>query len=62
MALGSAVGTVGALVPAVTLLVYDSVFTVHQTQMAPVVRLGQPVQSVTQPGRDERARPRRMFP
>ena len=32
MALGSAVGTVGALVPAVTLLVYDSVFKVHQTQ------------------------------
>ena len=50
MALGSAVGTVGAFVLAVMLLVYGSIFTVHQTQMALVVRLGQPVQTVTEPG------------
>jgi membrane protease subunit HflC len=50
MAFSSAGGIVGALVLAAAALVYDGLFTVHQTQMALVVRLGQPVQTVTQPG------------
>lgn len=50
MAVGSAVGTVGAFVLTVMTIAYGAIFTVHQTQMALVVRLGQPVQTVRQPG------------
>jgi modulator of FtsH protease HflC len=50
MALGSAGRIVGALVLAATTLAYEGIFTVHQTQMALVVRLGQPVQTMTHPG------------
>jgi len=50
MAFSSAGGIVCVLVLAVAALVYEGTFTVHQTQMALVVRLGQPVQTVTQSG------------
>jgi modulator of FtsH protease HflC len=50
MAFSSAGGIVCALVLAVAALVYDGIFTVHQTQLALVVRLGQSVQTVTQSG------------
>src|ERR1041385_8959054 len=44
------IGVVTFLVLAATLLAYDAMFTVYQTQMALVVRLGQPVQTVRQSG------------
>lgn len=50
MTAGRVSGIVTALVLAAAFLVYDATFTVYQTQMALVVRLGQPVQTVTEPG------------
>jgi membrane protease subunit HflC len=50
MKVGRVSGIVTALAVAATFLVYDAVFTVYQTQMALVVRLGRPVQIVTESG------------
>lgn len=50
MKVGRVSGIVTALVLAATFLVYDAVFTVYQTHMALVVRLGRPVQIVTESG------------
>ena len=50
MRIGIAGGIVLVLVLAAVVLGYSSVFTVYQTQQALVVRLGQPVRVVTEPG------------
>ena len=50
MRLGIAGGVVLVLFFAATILGYSSLFTVYQTQQALVVRLGQPVGVVTEPG------------
>ncbi len=43
-------GVVVVLVAAVLLVAYSSLFTVYQTQQALVVRLGQPVRVINEPG------------
>ena len=43
-------GIVAALIIVALIIAYGSVFTVYQTRQALVVRLGQPVRVVTQPG------------
>jgi membrane protease subunit HflC len=43
-------GVVAALVVVLLILAYGSLFTVYQTRQALVVRLGQPVRVVTEPG------------
>jgi modulator of FtsH protease HflC len=50
MRIGIAGGIVLVLVLAALVLGYSSMFTVYQTQQALVVRLGQPVRVVTEPG------------
>jgi modulator of FtsH protease HflC len=50
MRIGIAGGIVLVLVLAAVVLGYSSMFTVYQTQQALVVRLGQPVRVVTEPG------------
>src|SRR5712692_8102969 len=50
MKLGIAGGILAVLVVAAAILGYSSVFTVYQTHQALVVRLGQPVRVVTDPG------------
>jgi membrane protease subunit HflC len=50
MRLGIAGGVVLVLLLAALVLGYSSLFTVYQTQQALVVRLGQPVRVVTEPG------------
>ena len=50
MRLGIAGGVLVVLVVAAAILGYSSVFTVYQTHQALVVRLGQPVRQVTDPG------------
>ena len=50
MRIGIAGGVVLVLVLAAMVLGYSSMFTVYQTQQALVVRLGQPVRVVTEPG------------
>src|SRR6187397_1265927 len=50
MRIGIAGGIVLVLVLAAMVLGYSSMFTVYQTRQALVVRLGQPVRVVTQPG------------
>src|SRR6478672_1726615 len=50
MRVGIAGGIVLVLVLAAMVLGYSSLFTVYQTQQALVVRLGQPVRVVTEPG------------
>ncbi len=50
MRVGIAGGVVLVLVLAAVILGYSSLFTVYQTQQALVVRLGQPVRVVTEPG------------
>ena len=50
MRVGIAGGIVLVLVLAAIVLGYSSLFTVYQTQQALVVRLGQPVRVVTEPG------------
>lgn len=50
MRLDLAGGIVAALALAAMILGYSGIFTVYQTQQALVVRLGQPVQTVTEPG------------
>ena len=50
MKLGLVGGIVAALVVVALIVAYGSVFTVYQTRQALVVRLGQPVRVVTEPG------------
>src|ERR1700716_3685986 len=50
MRVGIAGGVALVLVLAAMVLGYSSMFTVYQTQQALVVRLGQPVRVVTEPG------------
>ena len=50
MRIGIAGGIVLVLVLAAIVLGYSSLFTVYQTQQVLVVRLGQPVRVVTEPG------------
>jgi membrane protease subunit HflC len=50
MRLGIAGGVVLILVLVAIILGYSSLFTVYQTQQALVIRLGQPVRVVTEPG------------
>jgi membrane protease subunit HflC len=50
MKLGLAGGALAVLAIVIAILGYSSVFTVYQTRQALVVRLGQPVRIVTQPG------------
>jgi membrane protease subunit HflC len=50
MRLGIAGGILAVLVVAAAILGYSSIFTVYQTHQALVVRLGEPVRVVTEPG------------
>ena len=50
MKLGVAGGAILVLLIAAAILGYSSMFTVYQTQQALVVRLGQPVRGITEPG------------
>ncbi|MEA2928587.1 MAG: modulator of FtsH protease HflC [Hyphomicrobiales bacterium] len=50
MKLGLAGGVLLVLVVVLAIIGYGSLFTVHQTRLALVVRLGQPVRVVTDPG------------
>lgn len=50
MKLGFFGGIVAVLLLALAVVAYSSIFTVYQTRQALVVRLGQPVRVVTQPG------------
>src|SRR5262245_65907530 len=50
MKLGLVGGVLAVLVIALLIVGYSSVFTVYQTHQALVVRLGQPVRAVTEPG------------
>jgi membrane protease subunit HflC len=50
MKLGIAGGVAAVLVLLVIIIGYGAIFTVHQTRQALVVRLGQPVRVVNQPG------------
>src|SRR6187397_3701047 len=50
MKLGIAGGILVALAVIVAIVGYSSLFTVYQTRLALVVRLGQPVRVVTEPG------------
>ncbi len=43
-------GIVAAVIIVALIIAYGSLFTVYQTRQALVVRLGQPVRVVTQPG------------
>jgi modulator of FtsH protease HflC len=43
-------GIITGFILAATFLVYDATFIVYQTQMALVIRLGQPIHSVIEPG------------
>jgi membrane protease subunit HflC len=50
MRLGLVGGVVAALIIAALIIAYGALFTVYQTRQALVVRLGQPVRVVTEPG------------
>src|SRR3989442_15520235 len=50
MKLGIAGGVIAVLVIVAAIVGYGSLFTVYQTRQALVVRLGQPVRVVTEPG------------
>ena len=50
MKLGLAGGVLAVLAVIAAIIGYSSLFTVHQTRLALVVRLGQPVRVVTEPG------------
>ena len=50
MKLGIAGGVLAVLAVIVAIVGYGSLFTVYQTRLALVVRLGQPVRVVTEPG------------
>src|SRR6266568_1839885 len=50
MKLGVAGGIAAVLAVILAIVAYGSLFTVHQTRLALVVRLGQPIRVVTEPG------------
>jgi membrane protease subunit HflC len=50
MKLGIAGGVIAVLVVVALMVGYGSLFTVHQTRQALVVRLGEPVRVITEPG------------
>src|SRR3954468_23112590 len=50
MKLNLAAGIVAAILLVALILAYGALFTVYQTRQALVVRLGQPVRVVTEPG------------
>ena len=50
MKLGLAGGVIAVLAVVLVIIGYSSLFTVYQTRLALVVRLGQPVRVVTEPG------------
>jgi membrane protease subunit HflC len=50
MKLGIAGGVLAVLAVVIAIIAYGSLFTVYQTRLALVVRLGQPVRVVTEPG------------
>jgi len=50
MRLGFFGGILAVLIVAALIVAYSSLFTVYQTQQALVVRLGQPVRVVNEPG------------
>ena len=50
MRLNLAGGILAAVLIVVAMIAYGSIFTVYQTRQAIVVRLGQPVDVITQPG------------
>jgi modulator of FtsH protease HflC len=50
MRFGIAGGVIAVLVIVIAIVAYGSLFTVYQTRQALVVRLGQPVRVVTEPG------------
>ena len=50
MRLNLAGGVIAALVIVALIIAYSSLFTVYQTRQALVVRLGEPVRVVTEPG------------
>ncbi len=50
MKLGIAGGVIAVLAVIAAIILYGSLFTVYQTRLALVVRLGQPVRVVTEPG------------
>ena len=50
MRLNLAGGILAVLVVVGLIIAYSAVFTVHQTRQALVVRLGEPVRIVTEPG------------
>jgi membrane protease subunit HflC len=50
MKLGIAGGVIAVLVVVALIVGYGSLFTVHQTRQALVVRLGEPVRVITEPG------------
>src|SRR5262249_12597891 len=50
MKLGVAGGVAVALVVLLIIVGYGSLFTVHQTRQALVVRLGEPIRVITEPG------------
>jgi modulator of FtsH protease HflC len=50
MRLDLAGGMLAALVLVALVIAYGSLFTVHQTEQALVVRLGEPIRAVTEPG------------
>jgi membrane protease subunit HflC len=50
MKLGVAGGIAAVLAVIIAIVAYGSLFTVHQTRLALVVRLGEPVKVITEPG------------
>src|SRR5262249_56664804 len=50
MRLNLAGGVIAALIVVALIIAYGALFTVYQTRQALVVRLGQPVRVVTEPG------------
>ena len=50
MKLGVAGGIAAVLAVILAIVAYGSLFTVHQTRLALVVRLGEPIRVVTEPG------------
>ncbi len=50
MSFGVFGGLVAALIIVLLIIAYGTLFTVYQTRQALVVRLGQPIRVVTEPG------------
>jgi membrane protease subunit HflC len=56
MRLNLAGGVIAALIIVALIVAYGALFTVYQTRQALVIRLGQPVRVVTEPGLHSRSR------